>query len=41
LNDQFMRPPTIFKCNHVGTHIQHPHKSNKVWLHMFLLHLFK
>ncbi len=35
-NDLIMNNPTLFKGNYIGTCIQHPHKSNKVWLHTFL-----
>ncbi len=41
LNDLVMNTPDLFKHNHAGTCIQHPHKSNRVWLHTFLLHLPK
>jgi hypothetical protein len=27
--------------NYAGTSIQHPHESNRVWPHSFLLHLSK
>ncbi len=27
--------PALFKGNHAGICIQHPHKSNRVWLHTF------
>jgi hypothetical protein len=27
-----MRMPALLKCKYVGTYIQHPHKSNKIWL---------
>ncbi len=41
-NDLLMNTPALFKHNHTGTCIQHPHKlSNRVWLHTFLLHLLK
>jgi hypothetical protein len=40
-NDLLMSTPAVFNCNHTGTCIQHPHNSNRIWLHMFLLHLSK
>ncbi len=39
LNDPVMNTPALFKCNQVGTCIEHPHKSYRVWLYTFLLHI--
>ncbi len=41
LNDLVMNKPAFFKHNQAGTCIHHPHKSNNVWPHTFLLHLSK
>ncbi len=41
LNYLLMNTPALFKLNYTGTGIQHPHKSNRVFLHTFLLHSSK
>ncbi len=41
LNDLLMSTPAFFKCKDTSTCIQHPHKSDRVWLHTFLLPLLK
>ncbi len=35
-NDLLMSTTAHFNCNYIGTCIQNPHKSNRVWLHTFL-----
>jgi hypothetical protein len=37
LNDLLVSTPAFFKCKDTSTCIQHPHKSDRVWLHTFLL----
>jgi hypothetical protein len=41
MNNLLMSTPALFKRNHAGTCIQQPHKSNRAWVHTFLLHLSK
>ncbi len=41
LNDLLMSTPALLKHNYTGTCIQHPHKSNRGWSHIFQLHLLK
>jgi hypothetical protein len=41
LNDLFINMPALFKDHYTGTSIEDPHESDRVWLHPFLLHLFK
>ncbi len=41
LNDLCMSTPALFEGIYAGTCIQHRHKSKRVRLHIFLLHLLK
>jgi len=40
-DDLLLSMPALFNCNYTSTCIQHLHKSYRIWLHTFLIHLFK
>ncbi len=40
-DDLLLSMPALFNCNYTSTCVQHLHKSYRICLHTFLLHLFK
>jgi hypothetical protein len=40
-DDLLLSMPALFNCNYTSTCVQHLDKSYTIWLHTFLLHLFK